>query len=270
MTLKLATWNINSVRLRQDLIARLVDVAQPDILCLQEIKCANDQFPQLAMRALGFEHVLVHGQRGYHGIATLSRLPIEPVGSADHNGSGEARHLAVKVRPPGSRAGFVLHNFYVPAGGDVPDVNANPKFRQKLDYLAGMTRWSAGGRRRPRASILVGDLNIAPLEHDVWSHQQLLNVVSHTPVEVEGMGALQEAGRWHDVMRAFVPPEEKLFTWWSYRARDWRAANRGRRLDHIWTSSDLAGAATSLQVLTEARGWPQPSDHVPVLATFEV
>jgi exodeoxyribonuclease-3 len=154
----------------------------------------------------------------------------------------------------------------VPAGGDIPDREANPKFGHKLDFVAEATRWfDARGAKR---AVLVGDLNIAPLEHDVWSHKQLLDVVSHTPIEVEGLIGWQKAAGWHDALRHFVPEDQKLYTWWSYRARDWRAADRGRRLDHIWVSDDLAGKLNRHQVLKDARDWPQASDHVPVLVEF--
>ena len=96
-------------------------------------------------------------------------------------------------------------------------------------------------------SILVGDLNIAPLETDVWSHKQLLRVVSHTPVETEGLERARAAGGWVDLMRHFVPPEEKLYTWWSYRSPDWTVNDRGRRLDHIWVTPDLAGEAKAMK-----------------------
>ncbi len=118
--------------------------------------------------------------------------------------------------------------------------------------------------------MLVGDLNIAPLEHDVWSHKQLLNVVSHTPVETENFEAMRLAGDWVDLMRLNVPLDQKLYTWWSYRAQDWEASNRGRRLDHIWSSGDLGPLLDTVEILQEARGWEKPSDHVPVLARFNI
>ena len=117
-------------------------------------------------------------------------------------------------------------------------------------------------RRRARA-VLVGDLNIAPLEHDVWSHKQLRDVVSHTAVETEGLLAWQRNG-WVDAVRHFVPDDEKLYSWWSYRNRDWRTSDRGRRLDHIWVTSDLKGALANQTILKDARDWTQASDHVPV------
>jgi exodeoxyribonuclease-3 len=111
----------------------------------------------------------------------------------------------------------------------------------------------------------VGDLNIAPLETDVWSHKQLLDVVSHTPIEVEKMGAWQDSLQWVDAVRRFIPPEERLYSWWSYRASDWSASDRGRRLDHVWATPSLAPRLTGAMVLREARGWAPASDHVPVM-----
>ncbi|TIV90045.1 MAG: exodeoxyribonuclease III, partial [Mesorhizobium sp.] len=114
------------------------------------------------------------------------------------------------------------------------------------------------------------DLNIAPQEHDVWSHKQLLNVVSHTPVETTNFEAMRKTGGWVDLMRLNVPAEQKLYTWWSYRAKDWEASNRGRRLDHIWSSANLVPAFKGYEILQAARGWEKPSDHVPVIARFDL
>lgn len=269
MKFKLATWNINSVRSRIGLIKQFVQAYDPDIICLQETKCADENFPLKAIRALGFDHIELNGQKAYHGVATLSRLPIQRVETRDFNGSGEARHLAVQIGDEADAP--VVHNFYVPAGGDVPDEAANPKFAQKLGFLREMARWGEANKANGAArSILVGDLNVAPLENDVWSHKQLLKVVSHTPIEVEHFDAVQQAHDWVDVMREHIPPEEKLFTWWSYRARDWRQSNRGRRLDHVWVSPALRSAAVSLRVIDEARDWEKPSDHAPVLSEFDL
>ncbi len=265
MKFRLATWNINSVRLRIGLVERFVTAHRPDVLCLQEIKCIADAFPYEPLQALGFTHIEVNGQAGYHGVATLSRIPVEARGVERFGGNGEARHVALAI---GGRA--VIHNVYVPAGGDIPDAGVNPKFGQKLDFLRNMADWFEGRDFGGEGQILTGDFNVAPLPNDVWSHRQLLKVVSHTPIEVEHLARVQASGDWADIVRRHVPEDQKLFTWWSYRARDWRASNRGRRLDHIWTTPDLADAAKAVSVLEEARGWEQPSDHVPVIADFDV
>ena len=155
----------------------------------------------------------------------------------------------------------------MPAGGDVADRIVNEKFGQKLDYLADLRDYF--GAAKPQKSILVGDLNIAPREDDVWSHKQLLKVVSHTPIEVAALAETQAAGDWVDVTRQDIP-EGLLYSWWSYRAKDWNAADKGRRLDHIWASKDIAPLAHSSKILRDVRGWQQPSDHAPVFASFDL
>jgi len=262
MSFTLATWNINSVRLREGLVARLMEDEAPDILCLQECKSPVDKIPLERFRELGYGHMVARGQKGYNGVAILSKLPIEDAGDKDFAALGHARHVAGRLEN-----GVTIHNFYVPAGGDVPDREKNEKFGQKLDYLTEMRDWFRDSR--PEKAILVGDLNIAPREDDVWSHKQLLKIVSHTPVEVEHLGNAMEAGGWHDVTRADIP-EGQLYSWWSYRARDWDAADKGRRLDHVWASGDIRAAAHGSRILRDARGWEKPSDHAPVFAHFDL
>lgn len=259
-SITIATWNINSVRLRAPIVERLLQEEAPDVLCLQECKCTEPQFPYDTFAALGWSHAVVRGEKGYNGVAILSRLPIEDAGHRDVLGKGDARHVAARLR-----GGEVVHNFYIPAGGDVPDREKNPKFGHKLDFLTDLTEWFQA--EPPQKAILVGDLNIAPREDDVWSHKQLLKVVSHTPRETEMMEAMRAAGGWVDVTRADIP-EDKLYSWWSYRAKDWSAADKGRRLDHIWASSDLAPSMGGSRILRDARGWEKPSDHAPVFATL--
>jgi len=262
MSFTLATWNINSVRLREGLVARLMEDEAPDILCLQECKSPVDKIPLERFRELGYGHMVARGQKGYNGVAILSKLPIEDAGDKDFAALGHAHHVAGRLEN-----GVTIHNFYVPAGGDVPDREKNEKFGQKLDYLTEMRDWFRDSR--PEKAILVGDLNIAPREDDVWSHKQLLKIVSHTPVEVEHLGNAMEAGGWHDVTRADIP-EGQLYSWWSYRARDWDAADKGRRLDHVWASGDIRAAAHGSRILRDARGWEKPSDHAPVFAHFDL
>ncbi len=262
MSFKIATWNINSVRLREALVSRLLADEAPDVLCLQECKSPVDKMPLDAFAALGYVHVAARGQKGYNGVAILSKLPLEDVGDMDFASLGHARHVAARLEN-----GVVIHNFYVPAGGDLPDREKNAKFGQKLDYISEMRDWFHGDR--PGKSILVGDLNIAPREDDVWNHKQLLKIVSHTPIEVDHLGQAQDAGGWVDVTRQDIP-DGRLFSWWSYRSPDWDAADKGRRLDHIWATPDISNAAHGSRILRDCRGWTQPSDHAPVFATFDL
>ena len=266
MTLRLTTWNINSVRLRIGQVERLLETVQPDVLCLQETKVADPLFPAKDFDAFGYPHHAIAGQKGYHGVAILSRIPFTEIDKTDWCGKGDARHVRVKLD-----GGIEVHNFYVPAGGDIPDPDENEKFAHKLDFLDEVKDWFTANRSGERDKmILVGDLNVAPLESDVWSHKQLLKVVSHTPVEVEKLTALQDSLDWVDSMRAFVPEPERLYTWWSYRARDWRAANRGRRLDHVWVTPPLKDNLQSMQIHEDARDWEKPSDHAPVTVELDV
>ncbi|MEO8242002.1 MAG: exodeoxyribonuclease III [bacterium] len=262
MTFTLATWNINSVRLREGLVVRMLGEHAPDILCLQECKSPVELIPMEQFRALGYTHMVARGQKGYNGVAILSKLPLMDVGGKDFADLGHARHVSAQLQN-----GVTIHCTYVPSGGDIPDRAENVKFGQKLDYLTQMRdhfRWE-----QPDRAILVGDLNIAPREDDVWNHKQLLKIVSHTPIEVEHFNQVMEAGKWQDVTRKDIPAG-LLYSWWSYRSSDWNTADKGRRLDHIWATPDIINASHSSRILRETRGWEQTSDHVPVFATFDL
>ena len=265
--MRIATWNVNSVRLRLDGLRRLDRALAPDVLCLQETKVANEQFPLAIADELGYRHRLIHGQKAYHGVAILSRLPFAGTGTRDWAGHDHARHAWATVTPPGA-VPVEVHSFYVPSGGDEPAPESNPKFAHKLAFLDEMAGWFTARRGTDNRFVLTGDLNVAPLPTDVWSHRQLLTVVSHTPAETAALGRVMASHGWVDAVRRFVPPEEKLYSWWSYRARDWSASDRGRRLDHIWVTPALVPGLRAAGVLREARGWPKPSDHAPVCATL--
>jgi exodeoxyribonuclease-3 len=270
LRLTVTTWNINSVRFRINQVTRFLRLAQPDILCLQETKCPDDAFPLKRVKKLGYEHVALHGQKGHHGVAIVSRVPFESSELKRFCGKQDCRHVSIRV---GERAGLrdpiTIHNFYVPAGGDIPDPEVNEKFAHKLKFLDEMRDAIVLRPAPSERALIVGDLNVAPLEHDVWSHKALLSVVSHTPIECEKLATVQAAGGWVDTMRHFVPEPEKLYTWWSYRSPDWKAADKGRRLDHIWSSPALADRVAAITVTKASRGWSRPSDHVPVTAAIE-
>ena len=264
MRLRLCTWNVNSVRLRVDHIARFVREQAPDVLCLQEIKCREGEFPREAFAEMGLPHLKIAGQKGWHGMAIASALPLDDVPSLDVCREGHARCVSVGV------AGVEVHNFYIPAGGDVPDRAVNPKFDHKLDFYERLTAEMA--RRDPKAPLLIaGDLNVAPSENDVWNHKYMSKVVSHTPIEIEAMGRLKDSVGFIDLVREAVPEPAKLFSWWSYRAADFRASNRGLRLDHLWVTPGLKDAASRMgsvaaRVHDDVREWERPSDHAPVSA----
>ena len=270
MRLTLATWNINSVRLRINLVERFLSDHRPDVLCLQETKCRDAEFPLGAFRHAGYEHIAINGQKGYHGVAIVSRVPFSLIERRGFCEKGDARHIAVTLDPPGCDRAITVHNFYVPAGGDEPDPAINPKFAHKLAFLDEMAAWTASEGIAVRDAVLVGDLNVAPLEQDVWNHKALLKIVSHTPIEVAKLTGAQQAGPWVDVLRHHVPADQKLYTWWSYRSPDWAKADKGRRLDHIWVSESLRATLGGMSVIKASRGWERPSDHVPVIAHLDL
>jgi len=259
--MKIASWNINSVRFRIEIVERFLREESPDILCLQETKVIDGDFPEAPLRKLGYDRIIKHGQKMHHGVAIISRIPVVEDDRLDWQANQEARHVGVRL-PNGVR----LENVYVPAGGDIPDREVNPKFGQKLDFVERMTQWSAS---LAHPTILTGDFNIAPLESDVWSHKQLLNVVSHTPIEVEALNRLQASNDWVDLGRHFYPAPARLHTWWSYRSPDWTVNDRGRRLDHMWASREVADKAVGHQVCEPCRSWLKPSDHVPIVTEFD-
>jgi len=261
---RLLTWNINSLRLRLPLLAEIVAELRPDVVCLQETKVPDPLFPADACRALGFPHLAHHGMKGYNGVAILSRLPLGDVRNADRCGRADCRHLIAAV------AGIEVHCLYIPAGGDIPDPDLNPRFAHKLNFLRELAAWYGDSYHPGRPVVLAGDFNAAPLETDVWSHRQLLKVVSHTPVEVELLGGLRRSLDWVDAVRRFVPPAERLYTWWSYRSPDWSKNDRGRRLDHVWVTPALAPALRGTLVARDCRSRAQPSDHVPVVVDLDV
>ncbi len=262
--MKILTWNINSVRLRAENVVRVMRELQPDIMCLQETKTLDEFFPHETFAAEGYKYRHIHGMKSYNGVAILSRLPFESHDIHHRCGKEDCRHVAVKFKK------FEVHNLYIPAGGDIPDPEENVKFAHKLDFVDEMARWFKDQYTADQPLIALGDFNIAPLEHDVWSHKQLLKVVSHTPIEVEKLENMYASLNWQDAVRHFVPADQKCYTWWSYRNHDWKVSNRGRRLDHIWITKPLLKKLKSHTIYAETRDWVQPSDHVPVMIELDL
>ncbi len=263
--MKLVTWNINSVRIRLAHVKRLVDTYNPDVICFQETKVRDEQFPLIDLKAMGFDHIHFSGEKSYNGVAILSKIPFSEEQALSWCGREDKRHSSVVLE-----GGIELNNFYIPAGGDEPDAEKNPKFAHKLQFLDEMTDWCANRQDDKVKRIMVGDFNIAPLETDVWDHKKLKNIITHTEIEIDRLDKLQQAGGWVDAMRMHILPEEKCFTWWSYRARDWLASNKGRRLDHVWVTPNLSDGVKSCEVLLDLRGQEKPSDHAPVLVEIDL
>ncbi len=246
----------------------------PDVLCLQETKVTDGLFPGQALAALGYPHQAFHGMKGYNGVAILSRLPLTGVRAEPwpqgNNNWGDCRHIHAALDGDGPFSGIEIHSLYIPAGGDRPNPETNPKFAHKLAFLSSLTEWFQDRAKRVPRMVAAGDFNVAPLKTDVWSHDKLKYVVTHTAAEIERLSALRASARWIDTHRHFVAKEKRVYTWWSYRTPDWNVANKGRRLDHIWVTPPLKGNLGDVSVLREARGWETPSDHVPLTLDLEI
>ena len=262
-SMRIATWNINSVRLRIAHVLRFIKEQNIDVMCLQETKTPDENFPSVDFAKAGMKHQYYRGQKSYNGVAIFSKYEFTDTGYVNWCKKDDTRHIYVKITD-----NIELHNFYVPAGGDEPDISINPKFEHKISFINEMKDYFFSDTKKNK--ILVGDLNIAPLEQDVWSHKQLLNVVSHTPIETESLLNLIQAGEWVDIMREFVPHNEKLYSWWSYRNRNWEISNRGRRLDHFWISKNLFSLVKSGVIYKDTRSWEKPSDHVPIIVDIDI
>jgi exodeoxyribonuclease-3 len=259
--MKITTWNVNSIRSRIISAKKVIETVQPDILALQETKVIDDLFPADFFKSQGYNYHTIRGQTSYNGVAILSRIPFEI--KEYFSFKDETRHLVITIRD------LEIHNFYVPSGGDIPDISLNQKFADKLEFLDKAKAWLANNRKANDKIIILGDLNIAPLENDVWSHKQLINDISHTPIEIEKYNLIQESLNFFDAHRHFVPGDKKLYSWWSYRNKDWKKSNRGRRLDHILLTKPLKNHLKRADILQEARDYELPSDHVPVSVEIE-
>ena len=259
--MKIITWNCNGIRARFPLIEKLIENENPDVIFLQETKIEDKIFPSKSFFDLGYNHLFFRGEKSYNGVACISRIPFDDSGYKNWSNLKDCRHIYVRFNE------LTINNFYVPAGGDIPDIN-NEKFKHKVSFLLEVESWLSK-KPTPIKEILLGDLNIAPLPDDVWSHKQLLNVVSHTPQEVQLLDKILISGNFTDIVREFYKVPEKVFSWWSYRSKDWELSNRGRRLDHIWTTKEIVSRTKKVKILKEARGWEKPSDHVPIIIEID-
>ncbi len=260
--MKIITWNINSVRLRAPMVLDFIKEYAPDVICLQETKTPDEHFPIIPFEQAGYVHQHFNGMKSYNGVAILSKIPFKEPKIYNRVNREDCRHISVKFPE------LELHNIYIPAGGDEPDREINEKFGHKLDFVDEMSEFFKKNYTSNDPLVVVGDFNIAPMEHDVWSHKQLLKVVSHTPIEVEKLGQMQKSLNWIDTSRHFIPEDEKCYTWWSYRNRDWKKSNRGRRLDHIWVTPALKNKLSSHEIPTQWRDYEKPSDHVPIIVNL--
>jgi len=254
--MKLATWNVNSIRVRLPHVLDWLQARRPDVLCLQETKVEDHAFPVNALREMGYD-VCTNGQKTYNGVATLSLKPVKHVvttlpGSRDE----QKRFLAVDIGK------MHIVNVYVPNGAEV----GCEKFRYKLSWLRRLTEYLAEAMTRYNRVIVMGDYNIAPADEDVYNPKGWEGSVLVSPLERKAFQGLIDLGL-IDIFREFEQPDAR-YSWWDYRhaafTRNW-----GLRIDHILCSAVLARKCTSSDIDTAPRGWQRPSDHAPVFAEFK-
>lgn len=264
--IKLLTWNVNSIRIRMDLLKQLVEQEQPDIICLQEVKAKEADFPFAEVRALGYPEIALYGMPGYNGVAILSKLPLQKVTPQNWVGKTDARHISATILDD-----IEINNIYIPAGGDIPDPIENLSFAHKLTFMDDISEFYEQHKTawQGKKMLLCGDFNVAPFENDVWSHKALQKIVSHTPVEIERLTRLRQSLDFVDIAREFHPQTEKIYSWWSYRNPNWQTNDKGRRLDHIWVTPNLKERVLDYKILRDVRTWERPSDHVPVVITLK-
>lgn len=256
----IVTWNVNSVNVRKNLLLKLIKEYKPEIICLQETKVVNSSFPKKVFEQLGYNCYL-NGIPSYNGVAILSKQKAKNFKIHDYCKKNDGRHIEIDV------CGLKVHSIYVPAGGDEPDEESNPKFKHKMEFLKKLSLLSKKLKSEPL--VFCGDLNIAPYEDDVWSHSQLKNIVSHTELERHALLKVMSSGDFFDPIRKFINPPDNVYTWWSYRSPNYAVNNRGRRLDHIWASNNLSERVHSAKILESFRSEVKPSDHVPVFVEID-
>jgi len=254
---KLATWNVNSLKVRLPQVLEWLGKHRPDILCLQETKLENDKFPAAEIRAAGYEPV-ANGQKTYNGVALLSlAAAADPVIAIPSLDDPQKRVLAATVGP------VRVICAYVPNGESVE----SDKYQYKLKWLAAFRRWLADElSRHPRLAV-AGDFNVAPEERDVYDPEAWEGQVLFSEPERKAFRSLLQLGL-KDGFRLFDQPE-KSFTWWDYRMNAFRR-KLGLRIDHILLSTELAKACTACTIDVEPRRAERPSDHTPVIAELKL
>jgi exodeoxyribonuclease-3 len=256
--MKLATWNVNSIRAREERLRRWLEKHQPDVMCLQELKVAEDAFPLLPVRALGY-HAAVHGQRTYNGVAILSRAEPTEVerGFGDGGDDAQARLVTARI------AGVHVVSAYVPNGSEV----GSDKWAYKMEWMKRLRAWLDRRFAKSDFVAVCGDFNVAPEARDVhdparWEPSVLFHPEARAALEnVRGWG-LVDAFRLHNESPGF-------YTWWDYRMLAF-PRKEGLRIDHVFLSEPLAAKCTSARIDRDERKGKLPSDHAPVVVDLDV
>ena len=256
--MKIATFNVNSIRARLPIVTAWLKERQPDVLCVQETKVQDSDFPSLPLQELGY-HVEFRGQKSYNGVAILSKTrPQEVHFGLDDEPKDEPRLIRVRIND------IVILNTYVPQGQS-PD---SDKFQYKLAWFGRLRTYLDSHLSPGEPVVWVGDLNVAPEPIDVYNPKALLGHVCFCPEVTEAFLGVKDWGL-VDVFRQHHQ-EPDLYTFWDYRARGTFERNRGWRVDHILTTRSMAERCTTCEIDKGPRSREKPSDHTPVMATFQV
>jgi exodeoxyribonuclease-3 len=255
--MKIATWNVNSIRVRLEAVLDWMAQSQPDVLCMQEIKVTDELFPVDSFAALGYQ-VAVSGQKTYNGVAIISKGEMTEVKTefTDYDAAGQKRFIAATI------GGVRVVNVYVP-NGSAPD---SPKFSYKLEFISQLRKYFKRLHVPKELLVLTGDFNIAPEPRDVYDADEMEGEIGFHPEERKALAELMGWG-FDDVFRRHHE-ERGLYSWWDYRAGAFRR-DMGLRIDHIWASPPLAALSTESGMDKEQRSLVKPSDHIPVWAKFD-
>ena len=255
--MKIATWNVNSLKVRLPQVIEWLDIATPDILVLQEIKQVTEAFPEEAIIEAGY-HGVASGQKTYNGVAVISRQPAaDPVTDFPGFEDPQRRILASTID------GVRVVNLYVPNGSEV----GSEKYDYKLSWLNALKGFLEQEMTTHDKLVVLGDFNIAPDDRDVYDPEKWGDAILCSPKERAALQELLDLGL-SDVFRQFEQPEA-TFSWWDYRAAGFRR-NAGLRIDLILASRALAENCTASYIDREPRTWERPSDHTPVIAEFSL
>ena len=254
--MKLATWNINSIRARNDRVFAWLEREQPDVLCLQETKVEDEGFPVDAFRKAGYE-VAIHGQRSYNGVAIASRRPLEDVtrGFADGQDDSEARVISARV------AGLRVVCIYVPNGQEL----ASDKYTYKLAWFDRLRLYLERTAQPSDAVLVCGDMNVTPDDRDVWSPEKWKDQIHCSAPERAALAAVLGFGL-VDLFRLHHG-DAKVYSWWDYRGVAF-FKDQGLRIDHVFATQPVAARCTACAIDRSARKGQDASDHAPVIATL--
>ncbi len=257
---KILSWNVNSVNARLENICKLINLHEPDVMLLQEIKAQEAKIPRGILEDMGY-NVVINGQKSYNGVAILSRYHIDEVTTRDFDGAkNEARYIEATMNVNNKL--MRVASVYVPNGQMV----SSPKFHDKLSFISDITDYFKQVLRHDETFIIGGDFNIAPYDIDVYDPIKLRNTIGFHIKECEAIHYLLSRG-FHDALRLIS--NEQVFSWWDYRNIRSFSQNQGMRVDYILISQHSKQFVKNAGIITETRAWTRPSDHAPVLCELE-